>query len=200
MKKLDLLAVALLVVGGLNWGLVAIARFDLVATVSGLDFGETNAADPDRLRPGRPVRGVRRRAASRHRAALGDRSPAAPARDGLLSIPCRGAVRRRHHPRRKQNRHAIPPHAEPARARRRRPDRHARPGRVQQHRHASRTTHRPRHAPRIQPRSGDGRPRRSGPPAPAYRPAAREASPSSPTSRSPPPPRRTPHCPRWSPP
>jgi uncharacterized membrane protein YuzA (DUF378 family) len=43
MKKLDLIAVVLLVVGGLNWGLVAIARFDLVATVSGLDFGETNA-------------------------------------------------------------------------------------------------------------------------------------------------------------
>jgi uncharacterized protein len=35
--------VVLLVVGGLNWGLVAIARFDLVAAVSGLDFGETNA-------------------------------------------------------------------------------------------------------------------------------------------------------------
>jgi uncharacterized protein len=43
MKKLDLIAVALLIVGGLNWGLVAIARFDLVAAVSGLDFGETNA-------------------------------------------------------------------------------------------------------------------------------------------------------------
>ena len=43
MKKLDLLAVVLLVVGGLNWGLVAIARFDLVAALSGLDFGETNA-------------------------------------------------------------------------------------------------------------------------------------------------------------
>ena len=42
MKKLDLIAVALLIVGGLNWGLVAIARFDLVAAVSGLDFGETN--------------------------------------------------------------------------------------------------------------------------------------------------------------
>ena len=27
----------------LNWGLVAIARFDLVATVFGLEFGETNA-------------------------------------------------------------------------------------------------------------------------------------------------------------
>jgi uncharacterized membrane protein YuzA (DUF378 family) len=44
MRKLDLLAVALLVVGGLNWGLVAVARFDLVATVFGLGFGETNAA------------------------------------------------------------------------------------------------------------------------------------------------------------
>jgi uncharacterized protein len=43
MKNLDLIAVALLIVGGLNWGLVAIARFDLVATLSGLDFGETNA-------------------------------------------------------------------------------------------------------------------------------------------------------------
>ncbi|MEJ3749273.1 DUF378 domain-containing protein [Actinomycetes bacterium KLBMP 9797] len=43
MKKLDLIAVVLLVVGGLNWGLVALARFDLVAAVFGLDFGETNA-------------------------------------------------------------------------------------------------------------------------------------------------------------
>ena len=43
MKKLDLIAVVLLIVGGLNWGLVAIARFDLVAALSGLAFGETNA-------------------------------------------------------------------------------------------------------------------------------------------------------------
>jgi uncharacterized membrane protein YuzA (DUF378 family) len=43
MKKLDLIAAVLLVVGGLNWGLVAIARFDLVAAISGLHFGETNA-------------------------------------------------------------------------------------------------------------------------------------------------------------
>jgi len=43
MKKLDLLAAVLLLVGGLNWGLVAIARFDLVAFVFGLDYGETNA-------------------------------------------------------------------------------------------------------------------------------------------------------------
>jgi uncharacterized protein len=44
MRKLDALAGALLVVGGLNWGLVALAEFDLVATIFGLDFGETNAA------------------------------------------------------------------------------------------------------------------------------------------------------------
>jgi uncharacterized membrane protein YuzA (DUF378 family) len=43
MRKLDLLAAALLIVGGLNWGLVALAEFDLVATLVGLDFGETNA-------------------------------------------------------------------------------------------------------------------------------------------------------------
>ena len=33
-----------MIVGGLNWGLVALAEFDLVATLVGLDFGETNAA------------------------------------------------------------------------------------------------------------------------------------------------------------
>ena len=44
MKKLDVLAAVLLIVGGLNWGLVALAEFDLVATLVGLDFGETNAA------------------------------------------------------------------------------------------------------------------------------------------------------------
>jgi uncharacterized protein len=43
MKGLDLLAAVLLIVGGINWGLVAIAEFDLVATLVGLDFGETNA-------------------------------------------------------------------------------------------------------------------------------------------------------------
>ena len=44
MKKLDILAAVLVIVGGLNWGLVAVANFDLVATLVGLDFGETNAA------------------------------------------------------------------------------------------------------------------------------------------------------------
>ena len=43
MKKLDIIAAALVAVGGINWGLVAIAEFDLVATLVGLDFGETNA-------------------------------------------------------------------------------------------------------------------------------------------------------------
>ncbi len=44
MKKLDILAAVLVIVGGLNWGLVALAEFDLVATIFALDFGETNAA------------------------------------------------------------------------------------------------------------------------------------------------------------
>ena len=44
MKKLNVLTAALVVIGGLNWGLVAIAEFDLVAWIFGLDFGETNAA------------------------------------------------------------------------------------------------------------------------------------------------------------
>jgi uncharacterized protein len=43
MKELDRAAAALLVVGGLNWGLVGLARSDLVAALFGKDFGETNA-------------------------------------------------------------------------------------------------------------------------------------------------------------
>ena len=43
MKKLDIIAAVLVAVGGLNWGLVALAKFDLVATLVGLDFGQTNA-------------------------------------------------------------------------------------------------------------------------------------------------------------
>jgi uncharacterized membrane protein YuzA (DUF378 family) len=42
MKRYDALAVGLLIVGGLNWGLVAIAKFDLVAWIFGKDFGETS--------------------------------------------------------------------------------------------------------------------------------------------------------------
>ena len=44
MKKLDWLAATLVLVGGLNWGLVALAKFDLVAWIFGLEFGETDAA------------------------------------------------------------------------------------------------------------------------------------------------------------
>lgn len=43
MKQFDVLAAILVIVGGLNWGLVAVAELDLVATLVGLEFGETNA-------------------------------------------------------------------------------------------------------------------------------------------------------------
>lgn len=43
MKKLDVLAAVLVVVGALNWGLVAVAKFDLVAALFGMHFGETSA-------------------------------------------------------------------------------------------------------------------------------------------------------------
>ena len=42
MRKLDVAALVLLIVGGLNWGLVAIAEWDLVAAIFGMDFGETS--------------------------------------------------------------------------------------------------------------------------------------------------------------
>ncbi len=35
MRKLDVVAAVLLVIGGLNWGLVGAANFDLVATIFG---------------------------------------------------------------------------------------------------------------------------------------------------------------------
>jgi len=44
MKRLDVVAAVLVVVGAINWGLVAVARFDLVATLFGLRFGEVSAA------------------------------------------------------------------------------------------------------------------------------------------------------------
>ena len=44
MNTLDLAAGALTAVGGVNWGLVGAGRFDLVAKLTGNDFGETNAA------------------------------------------------------------------------------------------------------------------------------------------------------------
>jgi uncharacterized membrane protein YuzA (DUF378 family) len=43
MKKLDMAALILVIVGALNWGLVALWEFDLVAKLVGLSFGETNA-------------------------------------------------------------------------------------------------------------------------------------------------------------
>jgi len=42
MKKLDVLAAILVVVGALNWGLVAISHFDLVAAIFGMKFGEVS--------------------------------------------------------------------------------------------------------------------------------------------------------------
>lgn len=42
MNFLDGLMMVLLVVGGLNWGLVGLAKFDLVAAVVGKSFGEVN--------------------------------------------------------------------------------------------------------------------------------------------------------------
>ena len=43
MKQLDIVAATLVIIGALNWGLVAIARFDLVAALFGMQFGETSA-------------------------------------------------------------------------------------------------------------------------------------------------------------
>jgi uncharacterized membrane protein YuzA (DUF378 family) len=40
MKLVDVVAAVLVVVGALNWGLVGVARFDLVAALFGLSFGE----------------------------------------------------------------------------------------------------------------------------------------------------------------
>lgn len=42
MKKLDVIAAVLLVIGGLNWALVGAVRFDLVAAMFGMHFGETS--------------------------------------------------------------------------------------------------------------------------------------------------------------
>ena len=43
MRQIDVLATVLLVVGALNWGLVGLMRFDLVATLFGMQFGQTSA-------------------------------------------------------------------------------------------------------------------------------------------------------------
>ena len=43
-KRLDLLALPLVVVGALNWGLVGLFKFDLVAALVGEEFGQVNLA------------------------------------------------------------------------------------------------------------------------------------------------------------
>jgi uncharacterized protein len=43
MKSVDIAAKVLVVVGALNWGLVGVARFDLVAALFGMHFGEVSA-------------------------------------------------------------------------------------------------------------------------------------------------------------
>jgi uncharacterized protein len=43
MKQLDVVTAVLVVVGALNWGLVGLAQFDLVAALFGMRFGETSA-------------------------------------------------------------------------------------------------------------------------------------------------------------
>ena len=42
MKQIDVAAAVLVAVGALNWGLVAVARFDLVAALFGMGFGEVS--------------------------------------------------------------------------------------------------------------------------------------------------------------
>jgi uncharacterized membrane protein YuzA (DUF378 family) len=42
LKPMDLAALGLVIVGALNWALVGLFEFDLVATLTGSDFGETN--------------------------------------------------------------------------------------------------------------------------------------------------------------
>lgn len=42
METLQLLGIILAAVGALNWGLVALFKFDLVATITGSSFGESN--------------------------------------------------------------------------------------------------------------------------------------------------------------
>jgi uncharacterized protein len=41
-KSLDLVTLVLVIIGALNWGLVGLFEVDLVATIVGEDFGETN--------------------------------------------------------------------------------------------------------------------------------------------------------------
>jgi len=43
MKKLDVIAAALVMIGALNWGLAGLFHLDLVAAVFGMRFGETSS-------------------------------------------------------------------------------------------------------------------------------------------------------------
>jgi uncharacterized protein len=43
MRYLQALALLLVIVGGVNWLLVGVAKIDLVAALTGVSFGETNA-------------------------------------------------------------------------------------------------------------------------------------------------------------
>jgi uncharacterized membrane protein YuzA (DUF378 family) len=42
MRTLDIITLVLVVVGALNWGLVGLAQFDLVAALFGMQFGEVS--------------------------------------------------------------------------------------------------------------------------------------------------------------
>ena len=44
MRNLDVAAAALVIIGALNWGLVGVLHFDLVAALFGMRFGETSTA------------------------------------------------------------------------------------------------------------------------------------------------------------
>ena len=43
MRYINALALLLVIVGAVNWLLVGLAKFDLVATLTGNSFGQTNA-------------------------------------------------------------------------------------------------------------------------------------------------------------
>ena len=43
MKKLDVMAAVLAIIGALNWGLAGVFGLDLVATIFGMKFGEISA-------------------------------------------------------------------------------------------------------------------------------------------------------------
>ncbi len=41
-KPIDIVTLLLVIVGAVNWGLVGLFKFDLVATIAGEDFGKVN--------------------------------------------------------------------------------------------------------------------------------------------------------------